>query len=153
VRQPRRAKRNRIDVPLATQVVWLFILAIPIASVAWTITHEEVFREPREYCVRCSQECRSLVQRKFFYLFTCEYCFSHYVTAFFLVLTRYKLLYQDWRGYVIALFALVWVTNLYMTIFGHFRVDLKVGRIEAKKMEEEVNGNGQPTPQIQRPAA
>ena len=32
------------------QLFWLFVLAIPIASVAWTVTHEEVFREPREWC-------------------------------------------------------------------------------------------------------
>jgi hypothetical protein len=30
-------------------------------------------------------------------LFTCEYCFSHYVTVFFLLITRYNLLYADWR--------------------------------------------------------
>src|SRR6201989_1173539 len=112
--------------PLSVQIVTLFVLAIPIASVAWTVTHEEVFREPREYCVRNSEHCRSFVARKFFYLFTCEYCFSHYVTAAFLFITRYKLLYQDWRGYLIALFALVWVANLYMTIHARFRVDLKV---------------------------
>ena len=34
---------------LTTQVAWLFILAIPTACIAWTVTHEEVFREPREY--------------------------------------------------------------------------------------------------------
>ena len=132
--------------------MWLFVLAIPIASVAWTVTHEEVFREIREYCVRCSQECRNVVQRKFFYLFTCEYCFSHYVTAIFLVLTRFKLLYLDWRGYIISLFALVWVANIYMTIYAHFRVDLKVGRFEAKKVEHEVMET-EARAQIHRPAA
>ncbi|HUN88373.1 MAG TPA: hypothetical protein VMU28_06260 [Terriglobales bacterium] len=138
---------------LSTQVVWLFVLAIPIASVAWTVTHEEVFREIREYCVRCSQECRNVVQRKFFYLFTCEYCFSHYVTAIFLVLTRFKLLYLDWRGYIISLFALVWVANIYMTIYAHFRVDLTVGRFEAKKVEHEVMEKTEARAQIHRPAA
>ena len=139
--------------PLSAQVVWLFVLAIPIASVAWTITHEEVFREPREFCVRCSRGCRRWWQRKFFYLFTCDYCFSHYVTAFFLLLTRYKLLYQDWRGYLIALFALVWIANLYMTIYAYFRVDLKVGGFEAKKIEHEVKEKTQPAKNIHSPAA
>jgi len=109
----------------------------------------------REYCVRCSQDCRNIVQRKFFYLFTCEYCFSHYVTAVFLGLTRFKLLYQDWRGYIISLFALVWVANFYMTLFAHFRVDLKVGRLESKKIEREVKEveRAQPGPRIEHPAA
>lgn len=35
---------------LVTQLLWLVILAIPVASVAWTITHEEIFREPRDFC-------------------------------------------------------------------------------------------------------
>lgn len=119
---------------------------------AWTVTHEEVFREIREYCVHCSKECRHVVQRKFFYLFTCEYCFSHYVTAIFLALTRFKLLYLDWRGYIIALFGLVWVANFYMSIYAFLRVDLKVGRFEAKKIEREVKDKPEP-PQIHRPAA
>jgi hypothetical protein len=34
--------------PLSQQIIALFILAIPIASMAWTVTHEEIFREPRD---------------------------------------------------------------------------------------------------------
>ena len=92
--------------PLATQTALLFLLAIPIACVAWTVTHEEVFREPRELCVRYSKICRSLWQRKFFYLFTCEYCFSHWVTIGFLIMTGFKLMYDDFRGYIISFFSL-----------------------------------------------
>ena len=102
--------------PVYEHVFWLFILAIPIASISWTITHEEVFKELREYCVYKSQNCKTLIQRKFFYLFTCEYCFSHYVTILILFITEYKLLYTDWRGYFIAVFALVWIANIYMSL-------------------------------------
>jgi hypothetical protein len=123
--------------PLGLQIAWLFILAVPIACVAWTVTHEEVFREPREYCAQKSESCRRLVERKFFYLFTCEYCFSHYVTAVFLIITRYKLLYDDWRGYLIAGFALVWVANQYMSLYGRLRLDIKRERVEIKQVEEE----------------
>ena len=92
-------------VSTGVQLAWLLILSIPVACVSWTVTHEEVFREPRDYCQAQSKHSRSLPRRKFFYLFTCEYCFSHYVAALFLIVTRYKLLYLDWRGYVIALFS------------------------------------------------
>ncbi len=125
------------------QIIWLFLLAIPIACVAWTVTHEEVFREPREYCERKSRTCRSLLQRKFFYLFTCEYCFSHYVTIFFLILTRYKLLLDDWRGYVIAWFALVWVANQYMSVYNRLRLDIKSERVEIENKEKEVDDKEQ----------
>ncbi len=120
------------------QTWWLFVLAVPIACVAWTVTHEEVFREPREFCARKSEACRKLLQRKFFYLFTCEYCFSHYVTVFFLVLTRFKLLLDDWRGYLIGFFALVFVANVYMNFYSRLRVEIHVGKTEAKKKEQEI---------------
>ncbi|WP_069661173.1 hypothetical protein [Arcticibacter eurypsychrophilus] len=125
--------------PLGTQIAYLFILAIPIACIAWTVTHEEVFREPREFCVKCSEEGKSLFQRKFFYLFTCEYCFSHYVTVFILILTDYKLIMPDWRGYIIAGFALVWIANQYMSLYGYLRIDLKKEKIIAKKEEQDSN--------------
>jgi hypothetical protein len=117
------------------QILWLFLLAIPIACIAWTVTHEEVFREPREYCLKRSQQGTTLLERKFFYLFTCEYCFSHYVTIFFLCLTGYKLLMDDWRGYLIAGFSLVWIANTYMSLFGLIRQDIVREKTEIKVME------------------
>src|SRR5688572_5243690 len=113
---------------LTTQVAWLFILAIPISCIAWTVTHEEVFREPREYCVKRSDVSKSFVTRKFFYLFTCEYCFSHYVTIFFLCITNYKLLFDNWVGYLVAGFSLVWIANFYMSLYAFIRIDIKKER-------------------------
>lgn len=124
---------------VSTQTAWLFLLAIPIACVAWTVTHEEVFREPREYCTRQSQQQKTVLGRKFFYLFTCEYCFSHYVTVLFLFLTGYKLLMDDWRGYVISGFALVWIANLYMGIFALIRQSIKKEKTEIEMLEQQVN--------------
>src|SRR5580704_5509386 len=122
----------------SSQVLSLFLLALPIASIAWTITHEEVVREFRDICLGKSATCRRIYERKFFYLFTCEYCFSHYVTAIFLFITRYKLLFADWRGYLIAGFSLVWVANVYMSAFGRLRLDLKRERLEIKSEESKV---------------
>ncbi len=120
---------------IGLQVAWLFLLAIPIACIAWTVTHEEIFREPHDYCVRKSKECKSLLTRKFFYLFTCEYCFSHYVTIFFLCLTGYQLLLPGWRGYIIAGFSLVWIANIYISLFGLIRIDLKKEKTIVNKLE------------------
>jgi hypothetical protein len=114
---------------LDRQLVLLFVLPIPIASIAWTVTHEELFREPRDWCAARSKSCRGLYARKFFYLFTCEYCFSHYVTAFFLLITRYTLLFDDWRGFLIAGFSLVWLANVYMSFFGRLRLEIREDRL------------------------
>ena len=123
---------------LQYQIIYLFIIALPIACIAWPVTHEEIFRKPREYCEKKSKECKTLLQRKLFYLFTCEYCFSHYITLFFLIITRYHLLYNDWRGYIISFFALVWIANIYMSLFGIVRVGMKKEKIETKIKEAEL---------------
>jgi hypothetical protein len=116
---------NQLPVSLAHQTAILLLLAMPIACVSWTFTHEEVFREPREFCKKKSEHARALPQRKFFYLFTCEYCFSHYVAAAALPVFRYQLLFSGWRGYLVAWFALVWIANVYMSLFNRLRLDIK----------------------------
>lgn len=123
-------------IPLPEGLLVLAVLAMPIATIAWTVTHEEVFKEPRDYCVRKSEEARSLLVRKFFYIITCEYCFSHYVTLAVLVLTQFRLLYDDWRGYVISGFSLVWVANHYMSLFGRLRIGIKSERVDVSLKEE-----------------
>ncbi|MFL6209012.1 MAG: hypothetical protein ACJ74W_09190 [Pyrinomonadaceae bacterium] len=120
---------------LKTQIVTLFVLAIPVACLAWTVTHEEFFREPREFCVARSKNCRRLLERKFFYLFTCEYCFSHYIAILFLFIARFKLLFPGWRGYLLSWLALVWVANQYMSLYNRLRLDIKGEKIEHKLME------------------
>ena len=129
----------------------LLILALPVAAIAWTFTHEELFREVHDYCVDRSEKARSLPIRKFFYLFTCEYCFSHYVALGVLVATRFKLLFDDWRGYFIGWLALVWVANHLISIYGRLRLGIRSERLEiglkeavseragVKKMEERPN--------------
>jgi hypothetical protein len=126
------------DFTIARQVFWLLVLAIPIACVARTVVFEEVFREARDYCKHRSETCDTLLKRKFFYLFTCEYCFSHYVTIFFLIFTRFKLLIPDWRGYVIAFFALVFVANAYMNLYSRLRVDITSEKKDIERKEREI---------------
>lgn len=120
---------------IGLQTAYLFLLAIPIACISWTVTHEEVFKEPREFCKKCSESGTSIIKRKFFYLVTCEYCFSHYITIGILFLTGFHLLYNDWRGYAIAGFSLVWIANIYMNLFSMIRMDIKKDKIEIKEKE------------------
>lgn len=123
---------------LLMEAIYLFILAIPIACIAWTVTHEEVFREPREYCINKSKNGKTIFTRKFFYLFTCEYCFSHYVTVLILFITNFQLFYEGWRGYVIAGFALVWIANVYMSLFFMIRIDIKKEKIESEMAAQKI---------------
>lgn len=122
---------------IGQQILLLFILAIPIACISWTVTHEEVFKEFRHYFARHSLRGKTLFIRKFSYMLTCEYCFSHYVTIAFLFITEYKLIFDDWRGYLISGFSLVWIANIYMSLYGFVRLGIKKEKIELdeKKME------------------
>ena len=53
-------------------------------------------------------------------------------------MTRFRLLYMDWRGYVVAFFALVWVANQYMSIYNRLRLDIKHEQVEIKADEQKV---------------
>lgn len=117
------------------------ILAFPIASIAWVVTHEEIFREPREWCAERSRTAKSALARKVFYVFTCEFCFSHWVTMGLLVVTRFHLLYTDWRGYLVSGFTLVWIANMYMGIYARLRLELKSERLEIESLEANVKSD------------
>jgi hypothetical protein len=137
-------------------ILRLFTLSLPVAAIAWTVTHEELFRELHDYCVDRSNTAPSLPARKFFYLLTCEYCFSHYVSAGVLLATGFHLLYDDWRGYLIAWLALVWVANHFISIYGRLRLGIRSERLEIglKEAVSERAGvkQGEERPQPQRKA-
>ena len=120
---------------IATQIFWLVILSAVVASIAWTVTQEEIFGKWREYCKDQCDNCGSTLRRKFFYVFTCEYCFSHWTTLLILLLTGFRLLIDDWRGYVLAFFAVPWVANQMMSIYRRLRVGIKHENLLAKKVE------------------
>ena len=121
----------------ATQIQWLFTLAIPVACIAWTVTHEEVFKGPREFCARNSRQNKFFLLRKIFYMLTCEYCFSHYVTIAILIITKYCLLFTDWRGYLIAGFSIIWIANIYIGLFHLLRQGIKKEKVIIEKITEE----------------
>lgn len=123
-------------------VVSLLLLACPVACISWTVTHEELLREFRDWCEARSRATDRLVPQKFYYVFTCEYCFSHWVAALVVVVTRYQLLYSDWRGYLVAGFSLVWIANLYMALFGRIRLDIKHEKLQIATKEAGLEERG-----------
>ena len=68
-------------------------------------------------------------------MLTCEYCFSHYVTIVILIITRYYLLFTDWRGYIIAGFSIVWIANIYMSLFYLLRQGIKKEKVTIEEIE------------------
>jgi hypothetical protein len=122
---------------LSIQLFWLLILAAPVACASWTVTHEDVFAEFRTWCQRRRLESRRMYTRKFFYVFTCEYCFSHYVAAAAVGLTDFRLLVTGWPGALLAWLSVVWVANVYMSLFVRLRLDIKRERVEISAEERE----------------
>jgi hypothetical protein len=127
-----------------TQFLWLIVLSGVIACVSWTVTHEQVFEECRTWCERRSRTAPHWFVRKWFYLFTCEYCFSHYVSAAVVLATSFHLLLPDWRGLVIAWLSCIWVANIYMSLFGRLRLDIKRERVEIAEVQGHAPIEGEP---------
>jgi len=129
---------------VTNDLILLFVLAMPIAAIAWAVTHEDLFKELRDWFEARSRRATTLAGRKFFYLFTCEYCFSHWVTVALLIATRFTLVYDDWRGFVISGFSLVWVANHYMSLFGRLRLGIKSERVDITLKENVARQAGGP---------
>lgn len=110
---------------IATQIYSLLILTLAVASISWTVTQEEIFCEWRENSKNRSENAVGILERKFFYVFTCEYCFSHWVTLLLLLISGFRLMIDDWRGYVLAFFVLPWLANQSMSIYRRMRVEIK----------------------------
>lgn len=55
-----------------------------------------------------------------------------------LLLTNYKLLMDNWVGYLLAGFGLVWIANVYMSIYNWIRIDIKKERIITQKEEKNI---------------
>lgn len=52
----------------------------------------------------------------------------------------------DWRGAILAWFTLVWIANIYMSLFGRLRLDIKREHVEIKAGELEVEKSEAATP-------
>ncbi len=126
---------------ISDQIFWLVILSMVVASISWTVTQEEIFSEWREKCEDKSKTCGHILQRKFFYVFTCEYCFSHWVTIAILLFTGFQLLIDDWRGYILAFFLIPWLANQWMSLYRRLRVGIKHENLLAEEVKEKVEGD------------
>src|ERR1700687_612073 len=137
------AMRAPMSIECPLQLIWLAVLGLVVACLSWTVTHEEIAREPREYCQRRGREDPRPPVRKSFYVFTCEYCFSHWVTLGVVALTGFRLLLDDWRGYLLSIFATVAVANFCMSAFGRLRQEVKSEGLEAKRKEQAIERSRQ----------
>ena len=123
---------------MVAQLYWLFILSIVVASIAWTVTQEKIFEEWRDAAKKRSESASNILLRKFFYVWTCEYCFSHWVTILVLLIADFRLLIDDWRGYFLAFFALPWLANQWMSLYRRLRLDIKHEGALAEQAVQEV---------------
>lgn len=124
---------------MLTLVLHVAILALPVACVSWTVTHEKVFEPMRQWFDDIHTARYSFTRergwverflRHMAYAPTCEYCFSHYVAMVALWFYPVPMLLfasnftHPLATIVLTWFALVWVANLYMNL--HFRLRLSI---------------------------
>ena len=121
---------------LAEQIYSLIVLSFAVASISWTVTQEELFSEFRGFCTKRINKGSSTIVRKFFYVFTCEYCFSHWVALLVVAVTQFQTLLADWRGYIISVFVLSWLANQWMSLYRHIRVAIKYENSLAEDLKD-----------------
>ena len=103
----------------------LLVLATAVACISWTVTHEGIFEEWRNHCKQKAGDPKlPLLKRKCHYVWTCEYCFSHWVALLSLLATGYRLpnVAPGAEGFFLTLFAVIAVSNVMMS--GWFIVKL-----------------------------
>jgi hypothetical protein len=127
------------------QVLLLFLLAIPVACASWTITHEEIFKELHEFCLHHSQSCKRIYQQ----ILLCvdvRILPESLCDAALLIITEYRLVYDSWRGYLMADLSIVWIANFYMAIFGRLRLELKSQKLEIAEGERRAESESENSP-------
>ena len=68
-------------------------------------------------------------------MWTCEYCFSHYVAAAVVIVIDYWLLVADWRGRIAAWVGVVAIANVYMSLYARLRVETEKERTDRRLAE------------------
>ena len=122
-----------------------FVVASAVSVSAWTLAKEHIFHELRALCDRSAKnhQCSWFV-RKIAYMPTCEYCNSFWITLVALLFLQYQVLWDDWRGYVLAQFFTWSLAVAYMSIFQLLRVDIREGqeKVETEKKAQQALEDG-----------
>jgi hypothetical protein len=58
----------------------------------------------------------------------------------------------DWRGYLVAFFALVWIASQYMSIYNRLRLDIKHEQVEIRAKEQKVDDREVEEPRVSQAA-
>jgi hypothetical protein len=60
------------------------------------------------------------------------------VTLLVLLVTGFRVLFNDWRGYALAFFILPWIANQWMSLYRRLRLDIKHENLLTKEVEQEL---------------
>lgn len=122
--------------------------ALPVAWLAWTVTHEEIFRDWWQWMGDNAKSFHQKYQRaetfseyyplwrkalywlghKLCFLVTCEYCTSFWINLVVVLVSGLHILYDDWRGCCLAVFGVPWVAVLLMDLHQRLRVEIRKDR-------------------------
>lgn len=115
----------------------LFVYAVVVAVLVRALTDEEIFKEPRAWLTAYYQEDRHpFLLRKLAYVPTCEFCCSFWVALVVVWLLGFRLALDDWRGFFVAVFAVMGLANLYLGLFSLLRVGLRRDRAVADQLQK-----------------
>ena len=139
-------------------LIKVILHALPVACVAWTLTHEEIFRDLWESCGEFAKEHKEKLDylrrnrktavysrrkalkhwlgHKVCFLFTCEFCVSVWVTILLLLVSDFRVQYNGLLGFLVTGFGVVMAANLMMTRYQLWRVEIRKDRAVADKTQK-----------------
>lgn len=108
----------------------ILVLGLIVSSISWNVTQEELFKDFRDWICAWSKN-KSLAHKKCAYLFTCYYCFAHYVA-----LGVYLMFNEPvYDSHIIGYFCLLVCAHVELTLFNLLRVVLRWIRAKANTQE------------------
>lgn len=103
----------------------VLLYALVVAVVARAVTAEEIFSEVRDW----AKARKTKAGRKLFYPLTCNFCFSFWVSAFFILLTGFNLFGpRDVLSFFMTLWAVMGVSVGLQVAYEYTTVKVKERR-------------------------
>jgi hypothetical protein len=112
------------------------VMAATVAILARAAAMEEVFSEPRQWLTKRAEDgSRAWVVRKVCYMSCCPFCLSFWLSLLVVIACEHWLFFDDWRGLILSVFAVMGIANVYMECFSRLRLDVRRNRAEAENRE------------------
>ncbi|CAN5355908.1 hypothetical protein BH11BAC1_BH11BAC1_03730 [soil metagenome] len=100
------------------QTETFFLLALSIASIAWTVTNDEIFLRSQEIFAFKNLKPAAPYRNTSYSIFLPVNIVLVIMLPYYFYLSQNSICCLTTGGYLVGGFALVWIANIYMSLYG-----------------------------------